>query len=765
MKLKLNNPFKNKIKYLNDEGRPRSLVRTGGSKSSSFSSKERSLSNLKTYWTYYSGDGTIFAAVNTTAWNTVMVGYHLISDDDEAKKEVQKFLDRIDFEKVSRQATLNTLIFGDGFIEKVYTKKEDVSRLKSIDPRTMIINSDEYGDITSYQQELSGRKQPEIDPQYIIHLRFFEIPGSPYGLSLIAPNKDTIDRKVSTDEALFNAIKRHGTLKWVASVGSEKDGQIPPDSVMDDIKEKLEDIESKNEFVVPWFIDLKTIDEQGIEGVEEYFNYFQTQLVIGLLCPEEALGLGKGSTEACYDEKTEVLTKRGWINHLDLTDNDIVATFNPDTQHIEYHKPLESVDTHIYEHDGDMIRFKSQKLDMMVTPNHRMWVNKNPTLTKEDWKFVTAEEIYNSNSQWAIKYKIDPEYIDLDNEKLDGETCDLYELIGYFVSEGSLNKDKSVLRLSQKKPESVLRIKRLIASLSYKYKFTEQYNKEKGYTWTSYDKELKEIFSEFGDNCYNKFIPRKYIDTLPEYLEILLKSAIDGDGTVDKRQGRNCMEYSTTSKKLADNIQEIALKCGYRTNLIFSEDKRDNRVGMWRVSIDTNKKDYVIITPKMCEKVYYKNKVACLNVPNHIYLTRRNNKIAIQGNTARIKAIMYERMIKSFQHELENIVRMELINPFLEKNGFKDVNVYLKFNQVTEEDEALKAKWLGGLLRGFRNSEMPFTRNEIRSFFGLQPREDMEDVPKGEPHDDRIKPKPEEENIEEEPEVEEEDNEEDEENE
>ena len=410
MKLSLSNPFRNKIKYLTDDGRPRTLVRTGTSKSSMFSSQERSLSSLRTYWDYYSGDGTIFAAVNTTAWNTVMTGYNLISKNDDAKKAVQKFLDRVDFEKAARQATLNTLIFGDGFIEKVLTKKGDISRLKVIDSRTMNINTDEYGDTLSYQQEISGKKQPEIEPEYITHIRFFEIPGSPYGLSLIAPNKDTIDRKVSTDEALFNAIKRHGTLKWVASVGSEKDGQIPPDSVMDDIKEKLEDIESKNEFVVPWFIDLKTIDEQGIEGVEEYFNYFQTQLVIGLLCPEEALGLGKGSTEA----------------------------------------------------------------------------------------------------------------------------------------------------------------------------------------------------------------------------------------------------------------------------------------------------------------------------------------------TARIKAIMYERMIKSFQHELENIIRVELINPFLERSGFKDEDVYLRFNQVTEEDEALKAKWLGGLLRGFRDTEMPFTRNEIRAFFGLQAREDMEDVPRSKPEEEEEPPEEEE---------------------
>ena len=395
---KINNilPSFRRIKYLREDGTPQTLIRTGSSSFSGISTLDRSQSALRTYWKYYSGDGTIFASINITAWNTIMVGYYLSSDDNDTKQFIDKYLSKLSLSRVLRQAVLHTLIFGDSYIEKIYNKKGDLSRLKVVDPRTMIINYNKYGDVESYQQEINGRTLNKvIKPEDIIHIRFFEIPGSPYGLSLIAPNKDTIDRKVKTDEALFKAIQRHGTKKWVCKVGSEKDGQIPPDSVMEDINKKLEDINSINEFVVPWFIDLKTIDEKGIEGVEEYFNYFQTQLVVGLLCPEEALGMGKGSTEA----------------------------------------------------------------------------------------------------------------------------------------------------------------------------------------------------------------------------------------------------------------------------------------------------------------------------------------------TARIKAIMYERMIKAFQYEISDIITTELINPILKKYGFEEGCVTLKFNDVTEEDQALKAKWIGNLLRGFKNTKMPFTRNEIRSMFGFPHREDMDDIP------------------------------------
>lgn len=295
----LRNPFSNRIKWFDDKGKPQTLVRTGDTKTFSMTGSDRTTDELKKYWVYYSGEGTVFASLNVTAWNTVMTGYTIESDDNNAEEFIKSFCDKIDIESAFRQATLYALIFGDAFIEKVYTRGKDIKRLKVIDTRTMLINTDKFGDITDYEQQLEGRKVgKKLKPEDIIHIRFNEIPGSPYGLSLISPSLDTIDRKVSTDEALYNAIKRHGTLKWVITVGSEKSGDIPPDEILDNIKKEFEDIDSKNEFVVPWMVQLNTIDEKGIEGVEEYFNYFQTQLVAGLLCPPEALGMGKGSTEA-----------------------------------------------------------------------------------------------------------------------------------------------------------------------------------------------------------------------------------------------------------------------------------------------------------------------------------------------------------------------------------------------------------------------------------------------------------------------------------
>lgn len=314
--------------FIDDEGRPKTVIVTGQAKGKNIPapSPGRDEQTLKQYWNYYTTDGTIFASVNITAWNSVMVGYNLLSDNPKAKEIIQRKLEQMDLDGILLDNVVYTLIFGDSFIEKVRSKKkpEDIKkaskvlqdkkkpsgflvRLKSVNPITMTINADEYGTITGYTQTIEGKKlETKILPEDILHNRFFPRPDSPYGISLIEPSRITIDRKLDTDETIYQAIKRH-TPKYVVTLGEKDD--IPGKAVFDKIKSELEDISAKNEFIVPGTVSIATIDERGVPNVEQYFSTFQTQMIIGLLCPEEALGLGTGSTEATSKVK-EIMYER-----------------------------------------------------------------------------------------------------------------------------------------------------------------------------------------------------------------------------------------------------------------------------------------------------------------------------------------------------------------------------------------------------------------------------------------------------------------------
>jgi len=287
--------------FLDENGKPRTIIATGKSQSGGGSSG-RSESQLKAFWNYYETDGTVFAAVNTTVFNTVMVGYTLTSANEEAKNLIRDKLSNINLDLSLLTNVRYALVFGDAFIEIVKNGKGDITGLKTVDPITLVINTNEYGETESYQQKIGGVLQSTIlKPEDIIHIQLFDKPSTPYGLSLIQPAQDALDKKRDTSDALANAIIRHGTPKYLVKVGSEED--FPPDSAFTDLQSELEDITEINEIIIPGLIDISTIDEKGIPGVEEYSDIFQTELIISMLCPEEALGLGRGSTEATASVK------------------------------------------------------------------------------------------------------------------------------------------------------------------------------------------------------------------------------------------------------------------------------------------------------------------------------------------------------------------------------------------------------------------------------------------------------------------------------
>jgi len=333
---------KNKeTKWLDSQGNPKTVISsiTTSSDKKGIPAK-RNEKNLKKYWEYYDSEGTIFASINTIAWNTVMVGYHLISAEPEAKKLVQAKFDEMDIDSKLLDIVIYGLVFGDSYLEKVRAKgnknsmskykdplslrlvkynnfpiliknmnyrlntiksmkekpKGYLAELKLVDPTTMIVNTDEFGREVSYQQKISGRLSEDILSQAeMTHFNFFPRHDSPYGISLLEPNQTNIDRKMATDNTIFNAVQRH-TAKYVVTVGDKEN--IPPKAIFDSIKSEMEDINSKNEFIVPGVLSIDTIDEKGIQGVEEYFDTFMKQLIVGLLCPGESIGLGEGSTEA-----------------------------------------------------------------------------------------------------------------------------------------------------------------------------------------------------------------------------------------------------------------------------------------------------------------------------------------------------------------------------------------------------------------------------------------------------------------------------------
>ena len=71
----------------------------------------------------------------------------------------------------------------------------------------------------------------------------------------------------------------------------------------------------------------------------------------------------------CFDTETEILTVAGWSNYSEITSETLVANWHPVTKIIDYKKPSDII---LKDYVGKMVIIRGERLDMKLTPNHRV---------------------------------------------------------------------------------------------------------------------------------------------------------------------------------------------------------------------------------------------------------------------------------------------------------------------------------------------------------------------------------------------------------
>lgn len=103
-----------------------------------------------------------------------------------------------------------------------------------------------------------------------------------------------------------------------------------------------------------------------------------------------------GDKAHCASLDHEVLTIDGWKTHDQLSLNDKVATLIDNK--LVYQNPTKIL--YYPNYKGDMYHIKTQQIDLMVTPNHRMWVSKQIDGIWQDYDFELAEDIIGQHRKY-----------------------------------------------------------------------------------------------------------------------------------------------------------------------------------------------------------------------------------------------------------------------------------------------------------------------------------------------------------------------------
>lgn len=362
---------------------------------------------------------------------------------------------------------------------------------------------------------------------------------------------------------------------------------------------------------------------------------------------------------SCLTPDTEILTDQGWKFFEELDKTEKVATLNPETNELEYYIPYGYIKE---EYNGEIYVCDTNEISFSVTPNHNMYAStiKHMGHKKINFELIKADHLCeqnfhvkkdainpNKDIQDFVLYKYDKSAFD---RKDYGEKTilmdDWLKILGFFISEGWTDKSINGVSWCQFKKNDYLEN---IKNTLIKYGFVVNYVKD--HTIRVCDKQLYAYFKQFG-KASEKFIPREFINTLSNrQLEILLDWYLKGDGSFDKTGEYIRKRGYTVSPQLANDLMEIALKCGNAASIknrgqrIPSVSLKENnkkrtiypkydayQIGFYEKNSKHNKLN-PLVRKENVNKIKYNGYVYCVNVKNNLIYVRRNGKALWIGNS------------------------------------------------------------------------------------------------------------------------------------
>lgn len=374
----------------------------------------------------------------------------------------------------------------------------------------------------------------------------------------------------------------------------------------------------------------------------------------------------------CYDAETEVLTDEGWKTWPDVQGTERFATLAVETETLEFQHATDVVREPYH---GEMYCVASQCVDLKVTPNHRMVVRLHDTQAgkrgEERLRVLTADEVegrrvhYKRNAKWAGE---SPDYFEIPDAETEAE---IVNQVGSFGTRTVVSKGRKVKALGFARFLGYWLAEGSLDHQEGSGYATVLYQKRGGKAWVGMHECLADLGLSFNeheadDGCVkirvnggkalfdflkpfygaeNKAIPTEVKKWAPAYQKALIEAHLEGDGSCGG--GNHAGEAHTVSKRLADDLQEAALKAGWSAS-IRVVDRRDEppREGRW-AAIKSKRVAYVVGYSKSRgqeplvnhggkkhdRREHYSGMVYCVTVPNGTLYVRRNGKPCWSGNS------------------------------------------------------------------------------------------------------------------------------------
>lgn len=337
--------------------------------------------------------------------------------------------------------------------------------------------------------------------------------------------------------------------------------------------------------------------------------------------------------EPCYSEDTQILTDHGWkyLRDVEIGTNVLGMRENG---HAEW-QPVER--KQVYPYDGELLHFDGKSIDLLVTPEHKVLVRKriiergNTAGYFTPWHTIEAKDVhgkYNFEMSRRVVWDGTDVGDTIEVKGMRFPTDPFLEFLGMYLGDGSCNYNKGgyIVKLAAFKGRELEIGADILGKLGVKYSRIDS-----GYQFFS--KTIYELFQPLG-HAHEKYIPEWVKNLPPHRLEHLLYGLMNSDGNNETET------YTTTSARLADDIQEVIFKAGYGAvvrNCGLGEAHEFNgqvirsNHPVYKIRISRSQLDPKTL-PQTHKLVAYQGLVYDVTVPGHLIFVRRNGKAVWSGN-------------------------------------------------------------------------------------------------------------------------------------
>ena len=330
----------------------------------------------------------------------------------------------------------------------------------------------------------------------------------------------------------------------------------------------------------------------------------------------------------CFHPDTELLTRDGWKPVADVATDDLCATLDPVTREMSYQPVTETWE---YDFDGDLVATLGGKrhVSFAVTPNHSIWAS---TMTVSRLRKYRADSLpcqprVPQRAEWRGET---PEEFAFSSDGRNGRTvrftADQWaSFLGWYLAEGCCDDGRWAVVLCQKTEPGQTIIRDLLTEVGVNF-----HESERGFSFNN--KALCQYLMALGTSR-SKRVPRDVMEWSSNHIRLLIEALVEGDGTW--KRNRRSGHFVTTSRGLADDVCELAIKCGMRGAMFpGTPSTKPGSFGFgdsWHVSLSYPRRDTHVAE---VVRVPYAGKVYCVTVPpHHTVLIRHNGKVSWSGQS------------------------------------------------------------------------------------------------------------------------------------